>query len=430
MKKLKIFLSALLACMVLLTGCKGAESTGNSTKKASKGKTNVVVWYWGGDLPAYADWFNENNSDISIEVVPIPHADYYQKIATAIATGGNMPDIVAFESSFRQQIINLEGAWEDLEKEPYNLNRDELLDYTLNQIVTDDGVLVSTEMGMTPACVAYKRDMTKEYFKVETPEELSDMFPTWDSMMEKSKELNDSTNGEVFMFADADDILNILKSQQKASIVNRDGEIDENIFENVLSTMLKAKENLMYDPKIYTDGTAKNATYAQSNHIFYPSPVWDPENTIKPNDPDSNGRWGMMDAPGGNFSMGGCSLGISSKSKVKEAAWEFIKTCFLSAEGAKHLVGATGVLSVWEPIYETDPEIFKLEDPYFGGQDITSKFINIAHNISVNEQTKYDSSVNAALAFAMELMIYEDADLETMKDEAIKLLNDDISVIQ
>lgn len=436
MKKTTRFLSVVLACMMLIVGCKGSESTKtkDSTEKpsetTSKEKANVVIWYWGGDLPVYAEWFNENNPNITIEVVPTPHDEYYQKIATSIATGGDLPDIVAFEASFRQQIINLEGAWEDLEKEPYLLNRDELFDYTLSQIVTDSGTLVSTEMGMTPACVAYKRDMTKEFFGVETPEELAVMFPTWESMLEKSKALNDSTNGEVFMFADANDILNMVRSQQKSPIVNKAGDIDEGLLENVLSLMLKSKENLMYDPKIYTDGNAKNATFSQDYHIFYANPVWGPEYIIKPNDPDSNERWGMMDAPGGNFSMGGCSLGITSTSEVKEAAWAFIKTCFVSVEGAKHLANTTGALSVWKPVYDIEPEVFKVEDPYFGGQDITSKFIDIARHITVNEQTKYDSSLNAALAYAMELMIYEDADLDTMKAETIKLLKDDIAVIQ
>lgn len=446
MKKLLIILALLLTSLMLLNGCSGdkdtevdvTESDSNETIKeaveakgdSSAGKTNVVVWYWGGDLPVYADWFNENNPNINIEVVPIPGEEYFQKIATAIATGGDLPDIVAFEASFRQQIINLAGAYEDLEAAPYNLNRDELFDYTLSQIVNDKGVLVSTEMGMTPASLAYKRDMTDEYFGVSTPEELAAMFPTWDSMMAKGRELNASTNGEVFMFADPEDILNIIKLQQDATIVNRAGEIDEAILENILSTMLDAKGNQLYDPQIYTDGTAKNATFAQSNHIFYANPVWAPQYIIKPNDPDSEARWGMMDTPDGNYSMGGCSLGISSSSEVKEEAWAFIKEVFVSEDGAKLLAGTTGALSVWEPVHESEPEVFSAKDDFFAGQDITAKFVEIAREMSIPQQTKYDSSVSAALAFALEVMIYEDADLETMKAEAMAILEQDISLIQ
>jgi len=425
-----------------MNGCRKTDNTVSSNNegakteeksdevKTSDGKKNVVIWYWGGDLPAYAEWFNENNPDINIEVVPTPHEEYYQKIATAIATGGDLPDIVAFESSFRQRLINLDGAWEDLEAEPYNLDKEKLFDYTLTQIVNNEGVLVSVEMGMTPACIAYKRDMTKEYFGVDSPEELSKMFPTWESMMKNGKDLNESTNGEVFMFADVEDILNIVKLQQGENIVNRDGEINEAVLSNVLSTMLEAKQNLMFDPQIYTDGTAKNASFSQSNHIFYANPVWGPEYIIKANDPDSNGRWGIMDTPDGNYSMGGCSLGISSKSEVKEEAWEFIKTCFLSVDGAKHLVSTTGALAAWEPVYEQEAEYFSNQDEYFGGQDITTKFIEIAKEITVSEQTKYDSSVSVALGHAMEMMIYDDADLNTMMEEAISLLEEDISVIE
>lgn len=138
----------------------------------------------------------------------------------------------------------------------------------------------------------------------------------------------------------------------------------------------------------------------------------------------------MMDTPDGNYSMGGCSLGISSSSEVKEEAWAFIKAAFVSAEGAKYLASTTGALSVWEPVHVDEPEVFMSEDAFFGGQDITAKFVSIAREMSIPQQTKYDSSVSAALAYALELMIYDDADLDTMMAEAIAILEQDISVIQ
>jgi len=76
-----------------------------------------------------------------------------------------------------------------------------------------------------------------------------------------------------------------------------------------------------------------NAAYAGNNHIFYPLPNWGVQYMIKANDPNGQGRWGLMAPPGGAFSWGGTVQGIYKGSKHKAETWEYIKWFSFTQEG-------------------------------------------------------------------------------------------------
>ena len=400
-------------------------ATGEQEAAEAPSAANVSIWYWGDDLRQHAEWYSARAENVVVDIVPVNHGEYYQKWATAFAADGKLPDVGALEMTWRQRLINLD-AWELLEQAPYNLDRDDIFGYAVSQTTNDNGEIVAVEMGMTPASMAYKRNLAGEYFGAEAPEDLEAMFPDWAHVLAEGKRLNEATGGDVYMFASPNDLLNMVRAQLDSTIVSRDGVIDEAGLRAVLSFMLEAKDHDLYDPQLFEEGYG--ASFVQDNHIFYANPIWAPDYIIKGNDPDSMGRWGIMDAPGGNFSMGGNALAISSGSEAKDAAWDFIREVFLSEEGAQQVL-TVGALVVYKPVYETSLDLFSNPDPYFAGQDVTGKFIETAGEIEIPSPTRYDASVTAALGRALELMIRNDAGLDEMMEAALGLLRSDIEAI-
>ena len=400
-------------------------ATGDEEAADASSTATVSIWYWGDDLRQHADWYAERTENTVVEIVPVNHGEYYQKWATAFAADGELPDVGALEMTWRQRLINLD-AWEQLEQAPYNLNRNEVFGYAVSQTTNDDGEIVAVEMGMTPASMAYKRTLAREYLGADTPDDLEARFPEWSDVLAEGMRLNAATDGDVFMFASPNDLLNMVRAQLDNSIVSRDGVIDESGLQAVLSFMLEAKSHHLYDPQLFEEGYG--ASFVQDNHIFYANPIWAPDYIIQGNDPDSMGRWGIMDAPGGNFSMGGNALAISSRSEVKVAAWDFIREVFLTEDGAQQVL-TVGALVTYKPVYETSLHLFRNPDAYFAGQDVTGKFIEIAGEIAIAPPTRYDASVTAALGRALELLIRNDAGLEEMMAAALEILRSDIQAI-
>lgn len=138
------------------------------------------------------------------------------------------------------------------------------------------------------------------------------------------------------------------------------------------------------------------ASFGQDKYIFAGCAIWTPQYVIQPNDPNGKGNWGLMRAPGGNFSWGGTTLGISKQCKHKAAAWEFVNFATLSVDGAK-AAHEVGFLTSYKAAYK-DPEFASIKNEWFGGQDIGKYWINeVAPNIKIRPMTKYDNVIKDSL---------------------------------
>lgn len=362
------------------------------TAEAGGDAKTVTIWTWDYDNTLMmADAFEAANPGITVEVVNVAFSDYYTKIQQAVSSGSELPDIVAQSCTLLKNYGEL-GIFEDLSKEPYNVDSSLFFDYIKDRAIMEDGSLIGIEESVSPSAIAYKRDLAKEYFGTDDPDELAAMFAKTEDYITYGKEVQEKSGGQAYLFHSAGAVAEWLYFADNTQL-ETDGTI--NFTDKMTSTvdlLTEMRDNKVVDT--YENGTAQaNATYSDDLHIMYPCPNWAINYYIKANDPDGSGNWGLMMPATGGYSCGGTSLGITNTSEVKDEAWQFIHWCLMTREGAEMMRDKLNFFVATKEFYD-DTDFIGGADEFFGGQDIeTFLYKNIAESIGTLNVSKYDQTV-------------------------------------
>lgn len=425
MKKSLKRLSSILAIALLtasVAGCAGskpddvsqsaADSSSQSTTEASSSapaetsdkvidadiSAEVTHWVWGDYEIRGASKLGEYYPNLKVNYVSVPNDEYEKKVLTAVQSGTDLPDVINIESAARGQFNNM-GIFERLDAEPYNLDTSQLVDFAVPLMQNVDGEIVCVQVDNCVGGYAYNRELAKKYFGTDDPAELEKLFPTLDAFVEQSAAVAGNPDGDV-MFAGIDDIY--------AAVCNLFAPAEPFVKDGKMNTDVSVLPTYEFIEKMEAAGVvgeyiawtpAWNTSFAQNNIIFTQAPTWYVSFVIKENDPDSMGKWGLMTPPGGGFSNGGTAYGIpqGAKEENKMAAWTYIKWLTMSQEGADSFFEAHATPTLYKPAYST--ELYKGEaDPYFGGENLTEKFMQISENPNTVARpvTVYDLTIKDA----------------------------------
>ncbi len=410
MSNIKRKLTFALAATMLLTsltacGSNGGSASSSSAAPASSGeaasngtetsqlKGEITQWVWGDYEIKGAAEFNNYYPDIKVNYVSVPSDEYEQKVLTTIASGAEMPDVVNLESAARGKMVNMDFL-ERLDAAPYNIKLDEVLPIGVPLITNKKGEVVCIQVDNCVGGYAYDRNLAKKYFGTDDPAEMEKIFSSLDAFIEKSADVGKS--GEDFMFASVDDAYSAVSALYTKEPFVTDGKLTMD--SSILPTyqfIEKLVANKATGP--YVEWTPAWYTSFASNHvIFYQAPAWFISFMMKPNDPDSQGKWGFMSPPGGGFSNGGTAYGIPKKAKEenKPLAWTYINWLTMSQQGAESFYKAHATPTLFAPAYDT--ELYKGEaDPFFAGQNVTAKMMEISKNPNTKARpmTEYDLTI-------------------------------------
>jgi len=422
--------------IALLAGCSQGEKSNSSSGGNSqvilesdnpqemKAKINVWTWESIDNQKKIIEDFNKVYPGIEVTFTNVEANDMATKLQTAMASGSDLPDVAWLEISNRGKLIDLD-IWEDLSAEPYNVVKEELLDFILPISTTDDGKLVGVEVSPPFAGLSYKRDLAKEYLGTDDPSELESMLHDWDAFTEKAKQVKAQSNGSVFMFTGVSEIVSILKGQNTVPFV-KDGKLNlEDSIGPILTKALDMQKEGIVD-KLEADTPSYLASFAAKKHIFYSAATWAPTWRIKANDKKGSGNWGLIEAPGGGYLAGGTIVAIPQKSKNKQAAFEYIKWTYLSEDGAISNRDHLEYFNTMKSIYK-DAAFYTQADPFFNGQDVMKKFAEIAPNVIVGPPvTKYDKVINGSIDLSIKTINSNDKGALTV-DSLIQSMEKDIT---
>lgn len=438
-----VIVMAIVLVVMLVSGCaknepdnSGSSNAATSSPAASNGNNageepesnEVVIWYsdpniWSKTIPE----FNEQFPDVKISYVNVQWKDYLVKYMTAKATNQGMPDIVFFDQSFARRLMDLDGAWELLNKPPYNINPGDFSDFYVNRLLNKNGDLVAVTGEVTIGGIAYRRDLAKQYLGTDVPEELEKMFPDWDSIVAKGLEVYNKSDGKVFMLGSPGEAFSMLELQSSNQIFDQDGNYDLEVIRPEMEMTKKMLDNKVFDNKVATWSPEWFTGIDQGASIFYQSASWFGYGVAEPFDKDGSGKWGIIKTPGGGaFVQGGAPIGISSSSKSKKAAWEFIKFAYLSKRGAELERDNHFAITPYKPNYSLDFYTGKMlpeKLAFWGGQDVLAKYAEFLNGpVKMRELTRFDSIYQKAGEGGVGLKtIVEggsvDAALEAMKKE-------------
>lgn len=291
MRKIGRILTVMFLTGGLMTGCQKKqtvvlpekEQKEEATETESKNKETQEISFdeelpkdyegtltmWGWDTDYYqtvTQAFQEIYPNVTFEYTSVEHKDLPQKYETALIVGGELPDIAWSVIDFRGEVFELD-MWEPLEQEPYNFRLSEVCEYLHPHMVNSKGNVCGIEQSLSPAGLAYRRDLAKKYLGTDDPEELEEMMPTWEAFIQKGKEVYEKSNGEVYMWFSLEDIRQFTQEQSDTAWVS-DGKIDvKNVFDRSISLATRFRDEHISDNLIAWT-PAWNEALREDEHIF------------------------------------------------------------------------------------------------------------------------------------------------------------------
>lgn len=377
-----------------------AEQVSENYDEALPDDYEGTLTMWGWDdiyFKAVTEAFQKKYPNVKFEYTPVANGDLLQKYQTALATGTELPDIAWAIIDSRAKVFELD-MWEPLDQAPYNFNIADVYEYLHPKMVNSKGEVCGIEQCLSPAGLAYRKDLTLEYFGTDDPKELEAMFPTWEAFIEKGEEVYDKSQGTVYMWPGVSDAQQFIREQEGKSWVEGDVIKATDTLTRSVELACEFRDKNIVD-KLEAWTPAWYASFGEGTHIFAGCATWSVPFTIEPNDPEGENanHWGLMSAPEGNISWGGTTMGISKTCKDKRLAWEFIKFATLSTEGAEALNKVGFLTSALKP-YEENPELKVFKSTWFGDQDLGDYFLNeIIPNIKSRGMNIDDNVVHETL---------------------------------
>lgn len=428
MKKYKKVLSWLIMSVMLLTavlsagGCSSEKNNGGED-----GKTVVTIWVNGGEdayIPMVQEAFAQAHPEIELDLLLVPQEESFQKIMTTISTGGELPDIVDVNLDNLGQLLDLD-LWEDLSADPYNFDEELLMPYMREALHNEEGEMVALQADLTTCAVAYDRNLMKEYFGTDDPEELAAIFSTTEDYIERGKEVTEKSQGTVFTFASAQDAWGMLYAELVDEPFVSDGKlnIDESIG-GIFEFIETLRQNGSLDMYEQWSGEWVN-NISQSKTLFYSCPLWFVDWGLAVNDSVGGGRWGVI-PPAAGATSGGENFLIpkASGDEEKQAAYTFLEWLCATKEGADALYDSAGMISGYIGNLDEDSGFYDTENEAYGGQNTDGVFLDVVKMDTTKTRplTKYDSGI-----FSSCTSVLTDLSQGMTAEEALEVVKEDLS---
>ena len=422
MKKFRVF--SLVLALILVFGAVGVTASAEE-------KIRIVEWNWNEVMCNHmTDIYAEAFPEVEYEYVIVNANDYMQKLQAAIASGSEVPDIILGESAWRGSLYALD-ILDNLEAEPYNLDRSEFIEKVIPLLSNSEGQIVGFDQQFACAGLAYRRDLTEKYFGVSEPDEVAALIADWDKFTQAGQKLAEQT-GDVYMMASITDLMDVIRAQNAAEYIDGDTIDITGRFTSTLELATQIRDAGVPLGQYEKGTNAWNATFAEGNVIFYVMPSWGSKTYVATNYPESDGQglWGLCTAPGNiGFTNGGTVVGIYKNSPNKEKAYEMLHYLYCSVEGAGQMFERMGYLYSFNDFYTEESPLFTeggFYDSYYADQNIgLYMYENIAPTIVTESMTEYTSIVNSAFE-AVKLMYLADpsmtaeAGIQSLKDMVVE----------
>lgn len=407
----------------------------------------LVVWTLAADLEQFADHFKEANPGVEMEVVVIAPADYPTKVEAALLGGASEPDIIVGEPQMLESMYDA-GFFEDLNQAPYNAQdyAGQIVDYVWQVGQDADGIQRAISYQITPAGFYYRRDIAKDVFGTDDPEEIGKLFADYDTILETGRTLKAA--GYRIFASDAE--LNYF-SGDSAWVIDEKLNVDQSRYDYMDMAVALYQEDLTAyaaqwaapwyqamsgpvpiltaetqwgtdDMPIWEgeDAFAQATEGMETTEVFaFGLPAWGVL-TLRDHVGETSGLWGVCSGPAYGFG-GGTFIGISSQSERKELAWEFVKFCTLNEETADWWIeksegDTVSLISALEKHANDGNDVY-------GGQQLYAFWLEQAEGIDYSKVTMYDKAIGDAWGSAISAVKTG----EKTKEQAISDFYDEVA---
>lgn len=412
---------------------------GKSGNKTEEGSNKIVVWSLAEDLKTFAEYYEEQNPGKEVEVTVIAPADYPTKLTTALRAKAEVPDVIVGEPQMLPNFFEA-GFFEDLTQDPYNADdyKDKMVDYVYKAGSDENGVLRALTYQITPGGITYRRDIAKEVWGNDDPEFIAEKFKDVQTIAETGKELKEkgyrifADTGNLRWFVYGNDAEPWVKDNKLMMTQDRLDYLDAavTLYQDKLTAFAPEWSAAWYasmNGEIPVDAEWAEAdkldelTSEKTEVFSYALPTWGTL-ILRDNAKDTAGQWAVTTGPNAYFS-GGTFIGISSYSKNKEAAWDFVKFCTLDEDVAQWWVdNSNGDVVALKSVLEANKDF---ENPALGGQKSYEFWLEQSEKVDYSLKTKYDDQIDKYYGQAIEAVQKG----EKTKEDALKEFYNNIKTI-
>ena len=348
--------------------------------------------------------FNEQYPSVTIEVIPVPWADYENKFQVALAAGADLPDIVIVESYWWGKWLKLKGVFDDLSQ--YGINQTDIFSAASDIIRNKQEEFIIVPVATGVGCIWYRKDLAKKYLNTSNSVDMEKILKTWDDFMKLGSMIKTASNNSEYLFPDTMSIEEFLIASDKNYM---DGNTIH--LKDKLLPRFKLIEDMLSKGYIAkAKGIGINQSILKGNVMFYPYADWKGE-FIKDVDENGKGKWGVMKPPRSVFFRGGNGYAIPKKSKKENKLLAAKRVNFvLTKEGSKAVIDINQ-MSAYKNAYSD--EVLKQKDDYF------------EENLILKFHTWFDAS-NKKLEYSE----YDDVIEKELRRQAYNMMDTNISAEQ
>jgi len=400
-------------------------TTSGSNEEASprnpedyKGEITVWTWYREYYDKRIAD-FNSVYPNVKVNLVLLNWGDYLSKFETVKASGGPLPDIALAESYWWGKMLNMKDTFVNLEDVGFELS--ELTESAHKTVVNAQGQFIGVPQGLGVGVVWYRKDLAKQYFGTDDPNELSAQFATWEDFFEAGRKLKEDSNGKAYLVSNATDMIEaLIGSYKTAGNGYADGR-KLTIAENLTPAFKLLEQGLNEGFVGKFDGPAMDAAWSSGDVVFFPSAAWR-AGFIPSYDAKGKGRWGAMLPPGGSYFRGGTAEMIVDNGDANRAelAALFLRHSLYTDQGMAINVDNGNISAVQK--YVDNPPTNGADEYY--GVDLSKEFYGWLKQMPATGYGAYDSLIEDQLKNAALEMQKSGITAEQAVDQAVKAIKD------
>lgn len=405
----------------------GGESTGY--QKYDK----IVLWTLAKDLQQFADHYKEQTGN-EVEVVVFDSADFKTKIMQTLGAKSKDVDVFVGEPQMLPDFYEA-GFCADLSALD-NEVKTRLVDYTYEAGCDSDGVLRAISYQACPGSVIYRRDLAKEVFGTDDPEEVAKLFASFDTIEETAATLKSkgytifgdtgalrwfsiSSNpwvkdGQIIVDQDRLDYFDCAVELYQKNYVAFAKEWSAPWYASMAGPLPQLSDSDdvwgMDKDQLMSEGQAGGDNITQ---VFsYVMPSWGAL-IVRDNAEGNKGKFGVCSGVC-SFFGGGTFLTVNEYSQNKEAAQQFIEFCTLNDDTAQWwLKESNGDVVNNKAVLEANKDY---QNESFGNQNTYAFYAKEMEAIDYSMITGYDDAIKDA--FGNAIMSVQKG--EKTREEALK----------
>lgn len=398
MLKKKILACILATTTLLLMASCGGETNGSTegsveTENATENITEdtvqdfsgetLTIWSFFEGMPYKAAQEFAEKNNVTLDYQLIEWNDFQTKL-TAAQGSNEMPDVVVLARNFMPRYLmsgnylSLDEIWSD--KEAYNFYVNNTTAATLKpSYVGDTNYGVGWEANV--GAYYYRSDLAKEYFGINSIEEMEEIISTPAGFLELQKRYPD-----IKVIGDLLGTEQAYRGDYPAYVV------DETFtFTKEMKADMEELRSFVDNGLVYTmDDEGQAAIGAEADEwLGYTYPTYQVPIMSEFNQP---GQWSIAKSPY-NYSNGGSYFCLPNSSN-SDLAYEFLSQTFMNLDWLYTNINDFGGYIGNDAAMEKFISEGSAPSEYFGGQDISAKFLEIAKDVTYSRpDTIYDSGI-------------------------------------